>query len=262
MRKLALITGGARRIGREISIALANNGYDLLIHANTSVEEAEALCKEIRGNDAVGRHAYVLQANLAAPNAATDLIRAVKTHRLTTERGGIDAVIHNASIYEGSPLNVYEDLVHKGDIECHELLNAEISLMRRMTALHLEVPHHLTLGLLAELRAARGCVVSLTDTSLGRSWSNRAAYTASKAGLQQLMKNLAGDLAPEVRCNCVSPGAILAATAIKEDIEAITSQVPMRRAGRPQEVASAVRFLLENEYITGQTLVVDGGLSL
>jgi len=262
MRKLALITGGARRIGREICKSLANSGYNVLIHANTSVEEAEALCKEIRGNGAVGKQAYVLQANFTIPDAVTNLIRAVKTHHLTTERGGIDAIIHNASIYEATPVTLYEDLLTKKGDEQIELLNAEVSLMRRMTALHMEVPHHLTLGLLAELRSARGCVVSLTDTSLGRSWSHRNAYAASKAGMQQLMKNLAGDLAPEVRCNCVAPGAILAPTAVVEDIEAITSQAPMRRAGTPEEVASAVRFLLENGYITGQTLVVDGGLSL
>lgn len=263
MRKLALVTGGARRIGREISITLANNGYNVLIHANSSVVEAEALCKEIQSSgENGGRRAHVLQANFAAPNAVTNLIQSVKTHHLTIERGGIDALVHNASIYEATPANFYEDLLHKGNNDQLALLDAEISLMRRMAALHMEVPHHLTLGLLAELRSTRGSVVSLTDTSLGRSWPNRNAYTASKAGLQQLMKNLAGELAPLVRCNCVSPGAILPPTDVVEDFESITNRVPMRRAGTPQEISSAVRFLLENEYINGQTLVVDGGLSL
>ncbi len=264
MTKLALVTGGARRIGREICKTLSDGGYNVLIHANKSLEEAEQLCAEIQKDSASGCKAQVIQADFFAPNAANSFINAVKVHNLTLQRGGLDALIHNASIYEATPAQFYENSINRENSQLDALLSSELSLLRRMLLLHMEIPHQLTLGLLPELRAVHGGVIALTDTSLGQSWSHRSAYTSSKAGLQQLMKNFAGDLAPAVRCNCVSPGPILqwADANVVEDFSAITGRVPLQRAGTPREVATAVHFLLENKYITGHTLVVDGGISL
>ena len=102
----------------------------------------------------------------------------------------------------------------------------------------------------------------MVDTSLGRAWKGLSQYTASKAGLRQLMMNLAGDLAPEIRVNCVAPGAILAAEWESENFASIVEKVPLGRAGEPNDVAKAILFLLESTYLSGQIINVDGGWSV
>jgi pteridine reductase len=259
MTKLVLVTGGARRIGAAICRDLARNGYDVLIHANTSISDAEALRDDISRKGI--QRAGIVHADFSQPGGAAKFIRDVQSHSLITNRGGaLDGLIHNASIYETSNLNSFKEFKENGTSTLS--LENEILLLRRMMLIHMEIPYHITLGLANELRRAKGCVVALTDTSLGRAWPSRTAYTTSKAGLHQLMMNLAGDLSPEIRCNCVSPGAILHSEHVDESFDEVTNKALLKRPGTPQEIAAAVRFLLQNSYITGHDLVVDGGQSL
>ena len=102
----------------------------------------------------------------------------------------------------------------------------------------------------------------MIDTSLHRAWKDLAHYTTSKAGLRQLMMNLAGDLAPEVRVNCVAPGAIMAAPWEAEHFASVIEKVPLGRGGAPEDVANAVSFLVRSTYLSGQVIEVDGGWSV
>jgi NAD(P)-dependent dehydrogenase (short-subunit alcohol dehydrogenase family) len=102
----------------------------------------------------------------------------------------------------------------------------------------------------------------MIDTSLGRAWDGLSHYTSTKAGLRQLMMNLAGDLAPDVRVNCVAPGAILAADWEAEHFASVIERVPLGRGGTPEDVAKAVMFLTESAYLSGQVINVDGGWSV
>ena len=102
----------------------------------------------------------------------------------------------------------------------------------------------------------------MIDTSLGRSWEGLSHYTSTKAGLRQLMMNLAGDLAPEVRVNCIAPGAIMAAPWEAEHFASVIERVPLGRGGSPQDVAKALMFLVQSEYLSGQVINVDGGWSV
>ena len=120
----------------------------------------------------------------------------------------------------------------------------------------------LTQALVPVLKAVNGCVIGMIDTSLGRSWEGLSHYTSTKAGLRQLMMNLAGDLAPEVRVNCIAPGAIMAAPWEAEHFASVIERVPLGRGGSPQDVAKALMFLVQSEYLSGQVINVDGGWSV
>jgi pteridine reductase len=113
-----------------------------------------------------------------------------------------------------------------------------------------------------KLKAKKGSVIGMVDTSWDHAWEELAHYTATKAALRQLLINLAGELAPEIRVNGIAPGAILAAAWEKERFEKILEKVPLGRAGTPEDIAGAVKFLADASYITGFILPVDGGWSL
>ena len=154
-------------------------------------------------------------------------------------------LVHNASIYTTKD---YESV--------------SLEELRLNIRIHLEVPFLLTQGLTAQLKTGSGCVIGMIDTSLGRAWNGLSHYTSTKAGLRQLMMNLAGDLAPDVRVNCVAPGAILAADWEAEHFASVIERVPLGRGGTPEDVAKAVMFLTESAYLSGQVINVDGGWSV
>ena len=134
--------------------------------------------------------------------------------------------------------------------------------LRRFSSIHLDAPFFITQGLTPKLKDKNGCVIGMVDTSWDHAWEELAHYTATKAALRQLLINLAGELAPEIRVNGIAPGAILAAAWEKDRFEKILEKVPLRRAGTPEDIAEAVKFLADASYITGFILPVDGGWSL
>lgn len=228
--RCAVITGGAKRIGAAISNALLDDGWKVYIHCNSSLEEAEKLAE--------GRDAIVVQADLASDAGLKHLIDSIDV-------ANVDLLIHNASLYR------------KKDFE-----QVTSELLREYSRLHFEVPFLLTQALLPKLRAKKGSVIGMVDTSWDHAWEGLSHYTATKGALRQLIVNLAGELAPEVRVNGIAPGAIIAAEWEEEMFARIIEKVPLRRAGSPIDVANAVKFLADADYITGYILPVDGGWSL
>ena len=235
--RVAVITGGARRIGAAITNMLLDDGWAVIIHCNRSVTQARHLIKRGRG--------AIVSGDLSSDEELFRIIEEIHDHELVESAGGIDLLIHNASIY------------NTGDFA-----TVTPQELRRFTSIHLDAPFFITQGLVPKLKAKNGCVIGMVDTSWNHAWEELAHYTATKGALRQLIVNLAGELAPEIRVNGIAPGAILAASWEKERFAKILEKVPLGKAGKPEDIANAVKFLANAEYITGFILPVDGGWSL
>lgn len=230
------------RLGRATALALARAGYDVIVHANRSRAPAEDVAREV---SATGRRAWVEAADLAVVSD----VRALAS-RVASLAPDLALVVHNAGAYE-----------HKAF--------AEVSPedLDRMMAVNVRAPFLLTQALLPQLRASgAGCVIHVTDMAVSHAYTTSHAfshYVASKAALDQLTRSLALELGPDVRVNAVAPGPVAMAdeTTSAERAE-ILARVPLRREGSPEDVARAVVFLAQAAYVTGQTLRVDGGLSV
>ena len=234
--KTALVTGGAKRIGAAICRALDAAGFAVIIHCNSSAVEAGHLASELK-------HSSVIQCDLSTAQGQDELVAKVLTNELVLLNDGLDLLVHNASIYS------------KKDF-------SEISreLLDQYRSIHLDAPLFITQGLQDILKAKNGCVIGILDTSAGKSWSGLSHYAATKAAKRQLLLNMVSELSPEIRVNGVSPGVILAAD--WESVDELLKKVPLQRQGQPEDVANAVVFLAEAEYITGQIIAVDGGWSV
>ena len=240
--KVCLVTGSGRRIGAFIIRKFASEGYAVLIHVSTSVEAGESLKSELIEQ---GWKADVIRADLSSQDQTKQLIETVENHPFVQERQGLDVLVHNASVYRQTPV---EDLT--------------LETMRFLNRLHVEAPLQLSQGFVHLLSSVNGSIIGMTDTSAGKAWKQLSHYTSSKAGLRQLMFNLAGEYAPNVRVNCVAPGAILSADWEHEHFNKIVESIPLKRSGDPGDVAGAVYFFANSPYLTGQELFVDGGWAL
>lgn len=233
--RTALVTGGARRIGRAICLALANRGVRVAIHCRSSEAEARDLAEQCPGS-------VVLRADLADPAERARLVP------LAAERlGRLDFLVNNASVYEAAPLAEIDE-----------------AAFERALAVNLTAPFFLARDAGLRMRAAGGgAIVNLTDWGIDRPYPDRLPYFAAKAGLAAATKGLARALAPEVRVNAVAPGPILLPDGADEQVAAAVVQAtPLARLGGPDAVATAVLFLLDHDFMTGETIRVDGGRSL
>ena len=240
--KVCLVTGSGRRIGASIIRKFASEGFAVLIHVSTSVEAGESLKSELIEQ---GWKADVIRADLSSQDQTNQLIETVENHPFVQQRQGLDVLVHNASVYRQTPV---EDLT--------------LETMRFLNRLHVEAPLQLSQGFVHLLASVNGSIIGMTDTSAGKAWKQLSHYTSSKAGLRQLMFNLAGEYAPNVRVNCVAPGAILSADWEHEHFNKIVESIPLKRSGDPGDVAGAVYFFANSPYLTGQELFVDGGWAL
>jgi pteridine reductase len=236
--KLALVTGGGTRVGAAIARAFAAAGCDLIIHYASSAGGAQAVAAEVAR---LGRKATSIQADLTDRAAIERLAAGARA-----VAGRLDVLVHNAANFDRVP---------------PEELSA--AAWDRAFALNVTAPYLLTLALADDLCAARGSVIAVTCLSASRPWKNYLPYSASKAALANLVKGLALALAPSVRVNAVAPGTVLPPEDYEEDkLARIRERVPLARIGEAADVARAAVFLAENDYVTGQTITVDGGRSV
>lgn len=239
-RAVVLVTGSARRIGREIALELARHGVDLALHYRHSRDEALALREEVR---ALGVRAECFAADLADEAACGALVPAV-VERL----GRLDAVVNNASLFE------YDDAQ-----------SADCAAMERHWRANTAAPVLLARALHAHLcaRGGEGCVVNLLDQKLWNANPDYFSYTLSKAALEAATRLLAMALAPRLRVAGVAPGITLVSGPMSEEGLANAQRLtPLQRSSTPADVARAVRFVIESPAITGTTLLVDGGQHL
>ncbi len=234
--KTALVTGGAKRIGAAICRALDAAGFAVIIHCNSSAVEASNLASELS-------HSSVIQSDLSTAHGQEELVAKVLTDELVLLNDGLDLLVHNASLYSKM-----------------EFPEVSRELLDQYRSIHLDAPLFITQGLQDILKAKNGCVIGILDTSTGKSWKGLSHYTSTKAAKRQLLLNMVSELSPEIRVNGVSPGVILAAN--WESVDELLKKVPLQRQGRPEDVANAVAFLAEADYITGQIIAVDGGWSV
>lgn len=237
---VALVTGGARRVGAAIVRALHGAGHDVAVHHRHSAEDArtlvDALCTERPGS------AFALAADLAEDDGPADLAAA-----LLAARGRCDVLVNNASAFFETPVGRFDAVAWDA-----------------LVGSNLRGPLFLTQALAPALREAGGAIVNLVDVHAWRPLPGYPVYSAAKAGLLMATRSLALELAPEVRVNAVAPGAILWPEGEDWETrrEALLARVPLGRTGRPEDVADAVCFLARTPYVTGQVLAVDGGLSI
>jgi pteridine reductase len=238
--RVALVTGGAKRVGRAIAERLARAGFDLVVTYHRSADEARSLA---RGLESAGRKVITVQADLADPAAAVPRITAAVNGTF----GGLDVLVNNASVYEESAL-----------------ASTNLDQMRRFWSVHVESPLLLCRDLAPFLRQSRGHVVNMLDLLAERPWPRYLAYSASKGALWTLTLGLARELAPEVTVNGIAPGVVAWPDDMpQEERERYLKRVPLARSGTPADVADLVLYLCTaGSYVTGQVIRLDGGRSI
>ena len=241
MNKTILITGAAKRIGKEMALSFFNKGWDIVIHYNGSKEEAEALADKM--NSERSNSAMIAQANLDNADEVTKLV-----DKTLSKNSRIDALINNASTFYPTPIGTFSE----------ENWNA-------LMGSNLKAPLFLIQSLHKELEKNKGFIINVTDINVDRALVNHSIYLAAKSGLQTLTKSLAKELAPYIRVNAIAPGAILEPPNTEwtsEQKNNIINAVPMKRMGTEKDIVDAAIYLSEAEYVTGQILNIDGGKSL
>lgn len=238
LEKLALVTGGAHRIGRAISLHLARRGYAILLHHHASAEQARITAGQVRG---LGVAVELIQADLGAGDGLQRLVQAVQT--LTDGRGWqLQVLVNSAAIMP--PGRIQELSLEDWD---------------RVMALNLRAPFALTRDLVPAMRSG-GLVVNISDVGANRLWTGYPAYVISKAALETLTGLQARAYAPGVRVNALALGLVLPPDGMPE--ETWRSLVSRSPAGRPvtfEEIGAGMDLLLDQTALTGQTIVLDGG---
>ena len=240
-RPVALITGGAKRVGAVIARTLHTAGYDLALHCRHSVNEANALAAELTAQRA--NSTLVLQAELADTRNLPRLIDAT-----LTRYGRLDALVNNASAFYPTPIDT-----------------ASVEQWNELFASNAQAPFFLAQAALPALRTAHGAIVNLVDIYAERSIANYPIYVMAKGALVAMTRTLALDLAPDIRVNGIAPGAVMWPSDGKsyDDQQAMMARTPLGRAGTPEDVAGTVLWLLRDApFVTGQIIRVDGGRSI
>lgn len=233
--KVALITGASRRLGRAISLRLAASGCSIVVHYRTSSADAVSLCEQIRS---AGGKAEMVQGSLENYEDCRTLLE--KSGSLF---GSLHFLVNNASIYR------------QGGVDASM---TEFMDMARVNAL---IPLRLSREF-AE-RADEGCIVNMLDARISGHDSTHLPYYLSKKLLSSITENLALIYAPRIRINAVAPGLILPPEGKGEDfLKRLSLSVPLQRHGYAEDVAEAVHFLISSDFVTGQTVYVDGGQHL
>ena len=241
MKKVILITGAAKRIGRELAWAFFKKEWNIIIHFNASKADANHLASKM--NALRANSASIIQANL---DQSKDVELLAKQALIKYDR--LDALINNASTFYPTPIEKFSE-------------NDWDALMGS----NLKAPLFLIQALSEELKKNNGFVINVTDVNINRTLKNHSIYLAAKSGLNTITRALAKDLAPYIRVNAIAPGAILEppnAQWTDDEKSKIIDTIPLGRMGTEDDIAKAAIFLAESSYVTGQTLNIDGGKSL
>lgn len=235
----ALVTGGAVRLGRSLSLALAGRGARVVVHHGSSTSAAAETVAQI---EAEGGEAVTLQADLSDPDQAAALVG-----RAADVLGPIDVLVNSAAIF------------HAGGWQ-----DTTLADWQRHLAINLTAPFLLSQAFAAQVGTSRsGHVVNVADWRGARPGSDHVAYTVTKAALLAMTRSMAQGLAPAVQVNAIAPGLILPPPERDEAyLTEMAATIPAARVGSPQDVARAMLFLLDSDFVTGDVLFVTGGQHL
>lgn len=233
--RVALVTGGGRRVGRALALALGRAGARVAVHYNGSAMGAGETCAQIQAD---GAEAKVFQADLAAVDAPAALVAAVVEHF-----GALDILVNSAAVMERTPFG-----------------GVTADAWDAIFALNLRGPFMLAQAAAAHLVARGGAIVNIADLAAFETWPAYIPHGISKAGIVAMTRALAQVMAPAVRVNAIAPGAVL----LPEDWDdrsagKLENTTPLRRLGSPDDVVGAMLYLLGADYVTGETIIVDGG---
>jgi NAD(P)-dependent dehydrogenase (short-subunit alcohol dehydrogenase family) len=230
-----LITGGAVRIGRAISLGLAEAGYDVVINYHASASEAKAVARRVEEG---GRRATIIGGDVSIPGEVASIAAHVRE-----EHGRLDLLVNNASVFRSSPL-----------------LEVDEGEWDRVMAVNLKGPFLMVKATADLLREVRGRVINLVDLSAFQPWIEHPHHAVSKAGLLHLTRVMAKALAPHIRVNAIAPGAVLLPESYGEEERRKSSErAALGTLGSPEDVVRTVLFLERSPFITGEVIVVDGG---
>jgi pteridine reductase len=235
---VALVTGGAHRVGKAIALALGRAGANVAVHYHRSAAQAEATLAELR---ALGVEAFGIAGDLAVVAEAERMV-----DDAIGRWGRLDLLVNSAGIWGSTPIGSVTEARWE-ELLGTNLRSAFFTAQRAAPA----------------LRAACGAIVNIADVGALRPWRNHTPYLVSKGGLLTLTEALAKDLAPEVRVNAVAPGPVLLPDSwTAKQAERAARSVLLRRLGSADDVAQAVVYLAQADYVTGVILPVDGGQRL
>jgi NAD(P)-dependent dehydrogenase (short-subunit alcohol dehydrogenase family) len=233
MSPLALVTGAAHRLGKSFALTLARQGFDIALHYHSAEDEAHQTKAEI---ESLSRSVTLVQADLTEPS---------EVHALISNLPLLTVLVNSAAY------------MPHGNVDSLSIENWDASL-----DLNLRAPFLLAQGC-AQKMTDGGLIVNVTDVGAQKAWSRYPSYTVSKAALESLTRILARAFAPKIRVNAIAPGFVLQSDIVSPDEwQRLIERIPLKRPARTDEVTSTLEFLLKNEYITGQIIVVDGGYSL
>lgn len=237
--RVALVTGGAHRVGRALSLALARAGADVVVNYFRSAEAAERTVSEIV---ALGRRAIAVHADVALKAEVDALIR-----RTAEVFGRLDVLVNNASVFETAPFLAIDE-----------------QAWDRVMAVNLKGPFLLSQAAVPLLRRdGGGVIINIADLSAFQPWPSYAHHSVSKAGLVHLTRIMALALAPDIRVNGIAPGTVLPPEGYTdEQVRESVERAPLKRLGSPDDVARALLYLIESDFVTGDVVVVDGGRML
>jgi len=233
--RVALVTGAGRRLGRAFALALAERGMRVAVHYNRSDAGARETGAEIERH---GGTALLVQGDLADAAAPERVVAEVASHF-----GALDVLVSSAAVMRRTPF---------GEVSARE--------WDEMFALNLRAPFFLAQAAAPHLRRAHGAIVNIADLAAFETWPAYVPHGISKAGVVQMTRALARVLAPEVRVNAIAPGAVLLPEEWPaESADRLARTTPLARLGAPEDVVGAMLYLLGADYVTGETLLVDGG---
>jgi pteridine reductase len=233
--KVALVTGAGRRVGRAIAVALGARGMRVVVHFNGSADGAAETGRLVV---AAGGQAMLRQADLSDVRAAERLI-----DHVNDAEGTLFTLVNSAAMMRRTPVD--------------ETTPADWD---EMFALNVRAPYFLAQRAAPLLREAHGVIVNIADLAAFETWPAYVPHGMTKAAIVQMTRGLAHALAPEIRVNAVAPGVVLLPEGWSEaDAERLRATTPLRRLGTPEDVAGAVLYLIEAEFVTGEVLIVDGG---
>ena len=233
MSPLALVTGAAQRLGKVFALTLARQGFDIVLHYHQSSDAAFQTQAEL---ESVGSRVLLSRADLTDP---------AQIQSLVSRFDSLQVLVNSAAF------------MPSGNVSGLTIENWDTAL-----DLNLRAPFLLAQECSRKMTGS-GLIVNISDVGAQKAWSRYPSYTVSKAALESLTRILARALAPLIRVNAIAPGFVLQSDIVPdEEWKRLINRIPLKRPARPEELASALVFLLENEYITGQTIVVDGGYSL
>lgn len=232
---VALVTGGAIRLGREIALALAGAGMNVAVHYAHSKKQADATVAEIRGR---GRKAEAFAANLSEQGVPEQLLDSV-----VVSLGPIDVLVNSAAVMNRAPIGevTYESWSETMD-------------------LNLRAPFFLSQAAAKVMGQRGGAIINIADLAAFETWTGYIPHSISKAGVVQMTRAMAHALGPEIRVNAIAPGAVLLPEGWPEDSrKRLEESTPLKRLGTPKDVTDALLYLIRAEYVTGETIIVDGG---